>query len=82
MAAPGADLEEARRRLFRRLRWFFVYLPPFLLALVLAGGGALLAWLVRWEGSTFAERWLLAVILVGALGTALHALRSRLENRR
>jgi uncharacterized membrane protein len=68
--ATGPDPHEERRRLFRRMEWVFVYLPPLLAVLAGTAGGAVLAWLVRIEGTTYAQRWLGSSVLLLA-GTGM-----------
>lgn len=63
--------DEERRKLFRRMEWVFVYAPPILAAFIGVFGGYFLAWFFRIEGTTFAQRWIGAVlILLGGTGAA------------
>ncbi len=55
---------EERRRVLRRMEWFFVYLPPLLAALIAGLGAALVAWLAPIGDTTFWERWAVIVLIV------------------
>lgn len=69
MSTGKRDTEEERRRLFRRMEWVFVWGPPLLAVFVGVFGGAFLAWLLRIGGTTFAQRWIGAtVLLLGGTG--------------
>ena len=70
-----------RRRLFRRMEWVFVYLPPLLAVFVAAFGAAFLAWLAPVTGTTFWERWVLVVGLVLGVPLALYTLREWWQRR-
>jgi len=62
----GPEDDAARRRLFRRMSWTYVYGPPLVLILVALAGGALVGLIlpVPWP---FWQRWLVVVaIAIGA----------------
>jgi ABC-type uncharacterized transport system permease subunit len=62
---------EERRRLFRRMEWVFVWLPPLLAVFIGVFGAAFLAWFFRIHGTTFAQRWVGGtVLLLGGTGAA------------
>ena len=70
--------EEARRRIFRRMEWVYVYAPPFLAVCVAAAGSALLAFVVPVPDTTFRGRWALAMVVVLVIPALVHFLRSRI----
>lgn len=62
--------DDERRRVLRRMEWFFVYLPPALAVLIAALGAALIAWLAPIGETTFWERWTIIVLVVLGIPTA------------
>ena len=56
--------DEERRKLFRRMEWVFVWAPPLIAAFIGIFGGAFLAWFFRVHGTTFAQRWAGATLLL------------------
>lgn len=81
MPRKRQEVEEQRGRVFRRMEWFYVYLPPLLLGLVLLAGGALLAWGVRIGDTPFWQRWLLGSLFLGAAGAILYGIQAWLERK-
>lgn len=75
------DVDEERRRVFRRMEWIFVYGPPIVAVLVAGGTGWLIAWLVRVSGTSFYGRWLIVTVLLLAIPAAGQLLLSRWRNR-
>jgi len=69
-----SDDGAARRRLFRRMSWTYVYGPPLVLILVALAGGALVGLIlpVPWP---FWQRWLVVVVI--AIGVPLLGLGVR-----
>jgi hypothetical protein len=76
------ERDHDRRRLFRKMEWVFVYLPPLLAVFIAAFGAAFLAWLAPVAGTTFWERWLLVVGIVLGVPLALYTLREYWQRRR
>jgi hypothetical protein len=74
------DLDEERRRLFRRMEWVFVYAPPLLAAFIGVFGAAFLAWAVYLPGTTFWGRWAIGVLLILVLPGLVYYLLDR-KNR-
>jgi hypothetical protein len=75
------ELDERRRRLFRRMEWVFVYAPPLLAVAIALGVGAFLAWFVRIEGTTFLLRWGMGVGLILGLPLIAYLVRAWWQNR-
>lgn len=50
------DAESERRRLFRQMRWIYVYLPPILLLIAAGIGALMLAAVSAGTGLEFRER--------------------------
>ncbi|HET7276098.1 MAG TPA: hypothetical protein VFI91_13095 [Longimicrobiaceae bacterium] len=69
--------EDERRRVFRRMAWYYVYLPPVLAVLIAALGAALVAWLAPVEGTSFWGRWSVIVLIVLGIPTAWQLYKRR-----
>ena len=78
MSDPARPLppDEARRRLFRRMEWVYVWAPPLLVLLVGASGSLLLAWLVPIAGLGLLEKWLIGMAVIVGLPVAAYLLRA------
>ena len=68
--------DEARRRLFRRMEWVYVWAPPLLILMVGASGSLLLAWLVPVAGLGLLEKWLIGMAIIVGLPLAGYLLRA------
>ena len=79
---PSPRGDEERRRLFRRMEWVFVYLPPVLALFVAAFGAAFLAWIVPIDGTTFWGRWLLGLLLLAGVPAVGYGLRTWFQKPR
>jgi hypothetical protein len=71
---PGPD--EERQKLFRRMEWLYVYVPPLLALLIGVGGALILAAVVPIPGTTFLGRWVLGVLILLVLPTVLYVVWS------
>jgi hypothetical protein len=65
-----------RRKIFRRIEWVFVYIPPLLALAFAAFGSLFLAFVVPIPGTTFWGRWLLAMAVILVLPTVAYLARS------
>ncbi len=74
------DLDEERRRLFRRMEWIFVYAPPLLALFIAVFGAAFLAWAVDLDGTSFLGRWALGVLLILGLPGLVYLVQSRRDD--
>jgi len=55
---------EERKQLFRRMEWYYVWLPPLLLVVFAVLGGLLLAWIVPVRGVDLWLRWAVITALL------------------
>jgi hypothetical protein len=55
---------EERKRVFRQMEWYYVWLPPLLLVLFAVLGGLLLAWIVPMRGVELRLRWAVITLLL------------------
>jgi len=77
VASPRRDVDEERRRLFRRMEWVYVYAPPLLALVIAVFGAAFLAWAVDLDGTTFLGRWALGVLLLLGIPGLIVLIQSR-----
>ena len=73
------DADRERQKLFGRMEWVFVYLPPILAICIGVFGGLFLAAVVPLEGTTFWGRWALAVLLILVLPALVYLVREKLR---
>ncbi len=76
-----ADRNDAasRQRVFRRMEWVYVWLPPALAVLVAGAASLAIAALVPLPNTTFWGRWGLAMLVVLVAPAAVYLVRHLLN---
>ena len=85
VTGPNPDpTAEALRRLRRRFR-LYTYVLVAATAVVVIGGAALVAWLLRPAGLPFRETWLISgvlILMIPAVGLALQRVGGKTKEQR
>jgi hypothetical protein len=76
---PTRRDDEERRRLFRRMEWFFVFGPPLLALFIAVFGAWFIAWLIAVPGTTFWGRWLIVFLILVGIPLAGHLIQRMRE---
>jgi hypothetical protein len=71
--------DEERRKIFRRMTWVYVYLPPLLAIFIAMIGSTIVAFLVPIEGTTFWGRWALGMLVILVLPAIVFATKTYLK---